>query len=161
MAPHPFFPASYCLRERLLENIDLFDAVEFSHFYTPRIDLNRSAVRLAREVGLPLLGTSDSHFVQQLGTTYSLIEGEMTVASILAAIRKGQVHVMSRPLTITECLGITMRMVLGDFVSFASGFPPSAFRKRTSEGHLSVMAKAIESTESLDRACRRKRMARG
>jgi predicted metal-dependent phosphoesterase TrpH len=61
VAPHPFFPAAYCLREKLWQEIELFDAIEFSHFYTSRIDFNRAAVKLARAVGLPLIGTSDSH----------------------------------------------------------------------------------------------------
>jgi predicted metal-dependent phosphoesterase TrpH len=114
VAPHPFFPASIALRERLVEEIDLFEAIEFSHFYTPRIDFNRPAVRLAREAGLPLVGTSDSHFVRQLGTTYSLIEADLTVVSVLQAIRKGQIRVASRPLTFRECAGIAMAMVVGD-----------------------------------------------
>ncbi|MGH7433139.1 MAG: PHP-associated domain-containing protein, partial [Candidatus Methylomirabilales bacterium] len=84
VAAHPFFPSPVCLRERLLEELDLFDAAEISHFYTRRVDFNRPAVRLAREVGLPLLGTSDSHLVRQFGTTYSFIEGEPTVPSVLA-----------------------------------------------------------------------------
>src|SRR5438034_1368094 len=70
IAPHPFFPTSYCLRERLWQEIDLFDAIEFSHFYTPRIDFNRPAVKLAAAVGLPLVGTSDCHLHPQLGTTF-------------------------------------------------------------------------------------------
>jgi len=120
VAAHPFFPASFCLREHLLKEIDLFDAIEFSHFYTPRIDFNRPAVRLGREVGLPLLGTSDSHLVQQFGTTYSLIEGELTIASVLAAIRKGKVQVVSHPLTFRQCVGIGIRMIAGDLRSFVA-----------------------------------------
>ena len=115
VAPHPFFPGSICLRERLLEEIDLFDAIELSHFYTTRIDFNRAAVRLAREIGLPLLGTSDSHVIRQFGTTYSLIEASPTLASVLGAIRKGQVRVESRPLTLCECAGIVLDMVVADW----------------------------------------------
>jgi predicted metal-dependent phosphoesterase TrpH len=113
-APHPFFPGSICLRDRLVRDIDLFDAVEFSHFYTERIDFNRSAVRLAREAGLPLLGTSDSHVIRQFGTTYSVIEGSPTLPSVFAAIRKGQVRVESRPLALTECARIFLEMVVAD-----------------------------------------------
>jgi predicted metal-dependent phosphoesterase TrpH len=112
VAPHPFLPASFSLRGRLVEEIDLFDAIEFSHFYTRRIDFNRPAVRLAKETGLPLVGTSDSHLARQFGTTYSLIEGEPTVASILKAIRKGQIRVESRPLTFRECAAIALEMVV-------------------------------------------------
>ena len=114
MAAHPFFPGSTCLRDRLLPEIDLFDAIEFSHFYTAKINFNRAAVRLARDVGLPLLGTSDSHLTRQFGTTYSLIEGELTVPSVLSAIRKGQVLVVSRPLTLPELTRIAMELVLAD-----------------------------------------------
>jgi predicted metal-dependent phosphoesterase TrpH len=115
VAPHPFFPGSICLRERLIRDIDLFDAIEFSHFYTERIDFNRSAVRLAQETGLPLLGTSDSHLIRQFGTTCSLIEGSPTLASVLGAIRKGQVRVESRPLTLRECAGILLDMSVADY----------------------------------------------
>jgi hypothetical protein len=75
VAPHPFFPAAYCLRDKLWQEIELFDAIEFSHFYTPRVDFNRAAVKLARALGLPLIGTSDSHVDEQFGTTFSLIDG--------------------------------------------------------------------------------------
>ncbi len=126
VAHHPFFPASYALRNRLLEEIDLFEAIEFSHFYTRRIDCNRSAVRLAKETGLPLVGTSDSHFVRQLGTTFSLIEGEPTVASVLQAIRKGQIRVESRPLTLRECAAIGLAMAVGDLIG--GRVPPTAIR---------------------------------
>ena len=117
-APHPFFPGSICLRRRLLEQIDLFDAIEFSHFYTAGVNFNRAAVRLARETGLPLLGTSDSHLLRQFGTTYSLIEAAEaapTVGSVLGAIRKGQLRVESRPLTLGECAGILRGMVVADY----------------------------------------------
>lgn len=113
VAAHPFFPGSVCLRGRLVKEIDLFDAIELSHFYTRRVDFNRPAVKLAREVGLPLVGTSDSHLVRQFGTTYSLIEGELTAASVLAAIRKGLVRVESRPLRLHELVRIAMELSLG------------------------------------------------
>jgi predicted metal-dependent phosphoesterase TrpH len=111
-APHPFFPASYCLRERLWQEIDLFDAIEFSHFYTPRVDFNRPAVKLAGAVGLPLLGTSDSHLGEQFGKTFSLIESDLSVESVLAAIKQGRVSVVSRPLNLARCFSIVARQAL-------------------------------------------------
>src|SRR5262249_62353512 len=68
-APHPLFPASYCLRDKLWQQTDLFDAIEFSHFYTPRLDFNPPAVKLAAALRLPLPRTSRSHLRQQVGTT--------------------------------------------------------------------------------------------
>ncbi len=112
MAAHPFFPRPFCLRDRLLQEVDLFDAIEFSHFFTPRIDFNRRAVTFAREIGLPLVGTSDSHLPAQFGTTYSLLEGEPTVASVFAAIRKGQVRIVSRPLSLGLCARLVTEMIV-------------------------------------------------
>jgi predicted metal-dependent phosphoesterase TrpH len=117
VAPHPFFPTSYCLRERLWKEIDLFDAIEFSHFYTTRFDFNRAAVKLAGAVGLPMLGTSDSHLEEQLGTTFSLIEAEPTIESVLSAIRKGRVGVVSRPLSLVRCARIFGRLALASVVA--------------------------------------------
>ncbi len=119
VAPHPFFPGPTSLRGRLLENLDLFDAIEFCHFYTRGVDFNRRAVRLTREVGLPLLGSSDSHLIQQFGTTYSLIEGEMTVASVLTAIKKGDVTVVTRPLTLLEWTRILVGLFAGSQIEQA------------------------------------------
>jgi predicted metal-dependent phosphoesterase TrpH len=129
-APHPYFPASFALQGRLVQEIDLFDAVELSHFYTRWIDFNRPAVRLAMETGLPLIGTSDSHLVRQLGTTYSVIDAEPTVASVLKAIRKGQIRVVSRPLTVREFATIAARMLAGDYRERVA----QRFRKKES-GH--------------------------
>jgi hypothetical protein len=112
VAPHPFYPASSCLGRRLRQEIDLFDAVEFSHFYTRGIDFNHSAVRLARDAGRPLVGTSDAHLPGQLGTTYSLIEAPPSVAAVLSAIRAGHVRVVTRPLTVREWMTITIRLGL-------------------------------------------------
>src|SRR6266404_455531 len=114
VAPHPFFPAPYCLREKLWQEIELFDAIEFSHFYTPRIDFNRAAVKLARAVGLPLIGTSDSHLEQQFGTTFSLVNAEPTIESVVSAIKAGHVSIVSRPLNVARCLGILARHWMGE-----------------------------------------------
>src|SRR3989442_7339577 len=38
-APHPLFPAPYCLRERLLQENDLFDPTSVSDLYPPRVDI--------------------------------------------------------------------------------------------------------------------------
>ncbi len=51
IAPHPFYPGSKCLWSKLTENIGLFDAVEFSFFYSRLINRNAPAVEVARAVG--------------------------------------------------------------------------------------------------------------
>jgi predicted metal-dependent phosphoesterase TrpH len=99
IAPHPFFPAPKCLKGKLRENVDLFDAIEFSHFYTQRLDFNRKAVAYARRMGVPLVGTSDCHRLWQLGTTYTLVESTArTKEAVFEAIRAGRVRVVTAPL---------------------------------------------------------------
>ncbi len=112
VAAHPFFPGPICLHDRLVQEIDLFDGIEFCHFYTKRIDFNRKAVKLAKEVGLPLVGNSDCHLHRQLGTTYSLVEAEPTVDSVFGAIRKGALEIVSRPLPLTQWFGIGTELFL-------------------------------------------------
>ena len=106
IAPHPFFPAPKCLNGKLRENIDLFDAIEFSHFYTQRVDFNRKAVAYAKRMGLPLVGTSDCHRLWQLGTTYTLVDASArTVPAVFEAIRAGRVRVVTTPLRPLRRLG--------------------------------------------------------
>ena len=111
VAPHPFFPTSFSLGARLRRHLDLFDAIEFSHFYARHVDFNAPAVALARASGLPLVGSSDCHLPRQLGTTHSVIDSAADVGSVLAAVRKGRVRVVSRPLSLPELLGIGTELV--------------------------------------------------
>lgn len=99
IAPHPFFPAPKCLNSKLRENLDLFDAIEFSHMYTQTIDFNKKAVAYAHKMELPLVGNSDTHRLWQLGTTYTLLEAEKkTIEGVFAAIRAGRTRVVTAPL---------------------------------------------------------------
>ncbi len=76
MAPHPYFPNPRSLNGYLLKNLKLFDALEYCHFYSPRINFNQKAVAVSKLYGVPLVGNSDTHFLPQLGTTYSLVYAE-------------------------------------------------------------------------------------
>lgn len=112
IAPHPYFPSSHSLQSDLDRYIEAFDAIEFSHFYNRRIDFNPKAVEKAKEYGLPLVGTSDSHLQWQLGTTYSLVAAERNVEGIISAIKQGRVSVVTRPLHSWESLWVYLRLWL-------------------------------------------------
>jgi predicted metal-dependent phosphoesterase TrpH len=73
VAPHPYFPGTYSLNGHLLKHRYLFDALEYCHFYSPRINFNQKAIDVAQSHGFPLIGNSDAHFLSQFGTTHSLI----------------------------------------------------------------------------------------
>jgi len=100
IAPHPFYPRPYCLQEDAERNIDLFDAIEYAHLHFRFFNLNRKAVALARKYYLPLVGTSDTHRLGQLHSTYSLVDVEtVTIPAIVDAVRAHRVRVVTRPLS--------------------------------------------------------------
>ena len=113
IAPHPFFPGPTSLRWRLLEHLDLFDAAEYSHFYSTWIDYNRRILPMARGYDLPLVGSSDAHLPCQFGTTYSLIDADPKPEAVIEAIRCGRVRVVSRPLTSSALCAIGLVLACG------------------------------------------------
>jgi predicted metal-dependent phosphoesterase TrpH len=112
VAPHPYFPGTYSLNGCLLKHWTLFDALEYCHFYSPRINFNQKAIEVCQSHGFPLVGNSDAHFLSQFGTTYSLIYAQKNLESIFTAIREGRVEVVTRPLTPFE-MGSIARRFLG------------------------------------------------
>jgi predicted metal-dependent phosphoesterase TrpH len=111
VAPHPYYPSMYSLNGHLLRHRDLFDAVEYCHFYSPRINFNQKAIEVCQSYGFPLIGNSDAHFLSQFGTTYSLIHAEKNLESIFKAIREHRVAVVTRPLTPLEMGSIARRFL--------------------------------------------------
>ncbi len=111
IAPHPYFPGTYSLNGYLLKHRDLFDALEYCHFYSLRINFNQRAIDVSQSHGFPLIGNSDAHFLSQFGTTYSLIYAEKNLKSVFAAIREKKVEVITRPLTPREMGSIARRFV--------------------------------------------------
>ena len=111
IAPHPYFPNPRSLNGYLLKHLKLFDAIEYCHFYSDRINFNQKAIAVSRLHGVPLVGNSDTHFLRQLGTTYSLIHAERDPQSIFDAIRQGRIEIVSRPLSHLE-----MGSLLGGFL---------------------------------------------
>jgi predicted metal-dependent phosphoesterase TrpH len=109
VAPHPYFPGTYSLNGYLLKYLNLFDALEYCHFYSLRINFNQKAVEVSQSFGLPLVGNSDAHFLSQLGTTYSMIYAEKNLESIFAAIRQNELKVITRPLRPLEMGSIANR----------------------------------------------------
>ena len=110
IAPHPYFPGTTSLNGCLLKHLDLFDALEYSHFYSPLINFNQKAGEISQSFGLPLVGTSDAHLLSQLGNTYSLIYAETNMEAVFAAIRQNMVKVISRPLKHLEMGLIAARL---------------------------------------------------
>ena len=111
IAPHPYYPGRYSLNDYLLEHIELFDALEYCHFYSKMINFNLRAVEVSQSSGLPLIGNSDAHFLSQLGSTYSLVYAEKNLESIFGAIRQNKLKIVSRPLKHREMGSIANRFI--------------------------------------------------
>lgn len=123
VAPHPFFPAPSCLRGHMHRHADLFDAVEYNGMFTRTVNFNRAAERWAIAQGRPMVGNGDVHRLDQLGTTYSLVEAEPDPAAICEAIRGGQVRVEAQPHS-----ALAAARIMGDL--FASDIRRELLRRR-------------------------------
>ncbi len=89
IAPHPFFLSHFCLGKDLEKNIDLFDAIEISWFYTKKLDLNKKAIKIAEQYNKPLISTADCHILDFLDIGYTKVQAEKNTKSLFQAIKKG------------------------------------------------------------------------
>jgi len=98
IAAHPFFIGkSKCLQKRLAPNLDLFDGLEKSWFYTPKIDFNKKTEHLASGHDLPFIATADVHLLEQLEMDHVMIHAEKNIESIFEALRSQQFANVSEP----------------------------------------------------------------
>jgi hypothetical protein len=113
VAPHPFYPIRSALGRALVDRPALFDAVEINAMYTRAVDFNRRAASWARAHGKPLVGNTDLHLLEQMGTTWSLVDAEPHPDAICAAIRAGRVEVKTAPLSTVRAGALFTRMCWG------------------------------------------------
>jgi len=113
IAAHPFFPDAVCLKEKLFDHADVFDAIEISGFYHRHWDPNKKARDAATKLGLPLIGNSDTHTLEQFGSIWTEVEfeSEPTADTLIAALKQGRGTVRSRPLLWHEMAVITYKVV--------------------------------------------------
>ena len=106
-APHPFYVLGGSIgHQRLVENIDCFDAIEVCHFHKGWFDRNRPARKIAAQFAKPLLATSDAHQLSAFGRHYTNIPrpAELTASTIFEALRNGHGRLTSPPASISELL---------------------------------------------------------
>ena len=107
IAPHPYFGTRQCLGHQLEDNIEIFDAIEYSHFYTRFWNMNLRAEEVARKHAKPMVATSDSHALWMFGNNYTLLDAPKTMAGVFAGIREGLGDPCSAPIAPLE---FAMRM---------------------------------------------------
>lgn len=106
IAPHPYFVLGSSLGGRLVKYIDVFDAIEISHFHTRWFDRNRPAIAVAEHYGKPLLATSDAHRLRGFGHHFSFVQApaDAEPEAIFDAIRSGCVRPVSPHLSAGQFL---------------------------------------------------------
>jgi len=114
VAPHPFFPLGSCLGRTIHSHPNLFNAVEVNAMYARSANFNRAAERWARAHGKPVVGNGDVHRLEQLGTTYSLVDAAPSPDAICEAIRQGRVQVSSTPLPLLRAVWIFAKILQSD-----------------------------------------------
>jgi predicted metal-dependent phosphoesterase TrpH len=110
IAPHPFFISGSLMKKKLIKNIDLFDAIEHSFFYTKMFNLNKPAVKIAKKYGKPMVATSDCHILRLLDLGYTMVNAEKNPNSIIKAIKNNQLEISSKPLSIFKLVKSFLRM---------------------------------------------------
>jgi hypothetical protein len=91
---------------------DLFDAVEWSYFWTRGLNFNAAAARWARAHGIAIVGNSDLHDLRQFGRTCSYVDSPRDPDAICDAIRAGRVQLQTSPVPPLELLRVLGGMAL-------------------------------------------------
>jgi predicted metal-dependent phosphoesterase TrpH len=117
IAPHAFYPIATAMRADADRHHDVIDAVEVNSVFASWLNFNPAAVRWARAHGKPVVGNTDLHRLDQLGTTFTLVDAPADADAICDAIRAGRVELRSNPLSTPRLASIVARMLVGDGIS--------------------------------------------
>lgn len=111
IAPHPYLPRYYALRNKLVENIDLFDGLEYAFFYTKFLNHNKKTKKLAEKFKKTLVGMGDIHRLHWFDSTYSLIDSKKNMKDVFEAIKNNKVEVITKPLSVVRFIFILIELV--------------------------------------------------
>jgi hypothetical protein len=80
--------------------------------FAPGVNFNRPAERWARLHGCPMVGNGDVHRLQQLGSTYSMVDSAPEPDAICDAIRAGRLLVKARPLSWPTAISLASQLLV-------------------------------------------------
>ncbi|HIJ02645.1 TPA: PHP domain-containing protein [Candidatus Woesearchaeota archaeon] len=114
IAAHPYFSIlqKASLGKKLCENIGLFDAIEYHYFYLEFLNLNRKSITASRKYRKGLVGNCDVHYLDNLGTTFTLINSQKNIDSVIKAIKSRKIMLRTQPISITKFLLTAIRYLL-------------------------------------------------
>ncbi len=103
LAPHPYFYGNFSLKDNLEQNINLFDAIELSWFYSRFFNRNKMAEVVAKRYGKPFIATSDTHDLKFLDSSYAIVEAKAkTIPSIFESMRQNNFENFTFPYKMFE-----------------------------------------------------------
>ena len=107
IVPHPFYVLGGSIGDRILQEMDCFDAIEVCHFHKGIFNPNRRAERVAAQHDKQLIATSDAHRLSAFGSHYTSIPRpkELTIENVFAALRSGPLRLTSPPATLRDLIG--------------------------------------------------------
>lgn len=110
LAAHPYLPIS-SLKNKLIENSDIFDAVELTWFYTKLFNPNKQAKIIAEKLNLPFIATADAHKINYIEKGYAIIDiNEMAIPAVFEAIKNNRFENVTKPQSLFKLFwyGITV-----------------------------------------------------
>ncbi len=103
MAPHPFYPVFKSLHKKFLRYKDIFEGVEYSQHYLRFFNIfNKKAAKEAKKHKKTLVATSDSHKRYQFNKTFSLVDAEKDIGSVISALKENRIEIKTRPLSLID-----------------------------------------------------------
>ena len=105
IVPHPFYVTGGSIgRQRLIQEMDCFDAIELCHFHRGLFDPNRPAAKIAARFGKPLIATSDAHRLHAFGSHYTSMRRpeRLTIESVIVQLREGPLRLTSPPCSVVD-----------------------------------------------------------
>ncbi|MBW2995052.1 PHP domain-containing protein [Candidatus Woesearchaeota archaeon] len=116
IAPHPFFPHPSSMRmDFFLQHKHLFDALEYSFFYTKHINYNKKVIAMGKKYNIPVVACSDLHGLNNLDRIFTFVDADKNIDSVLEAIRKNKIKIHTEPLTPVNFVRIGFKVFLSEY----------------------------------------------
>lgn len=115
IASHPFFKTRSCIGNLIYKYNDIFDGVEFSFFYNNLINLNKKALKYAKENNKVVIANSDLHNLNYFGRIFTKIESNRNIDDIIIAIKNKETIINTKPFSMLSFIWIIIKMTLYDF----------------------------------------------
>lgn len=142
IAAHPYYPKrKFCFQESLIPNLDAFDGIEQSWFYSRLIDWNHKAAQVAQDHQLPYIATADIHLLEQLNNGHILIDAEKNIKSVLSAMREKRFMSVSKPQGVFQMWWVFGKMLLTGFTYLLPWTPPHLVFENMEQEEILLMQK--------------------